>query len=113
MVLQHNDEFKVLASSEDARVQAILEAARTVEERGKTYGPPSQHFGRTTGAINAIFANKLREPLTTEDWAMFMIIDKLAREQEVPKHDNAIDMIGYASCMVECKAARSEEEIER
>ena len=92
MAFQHSDEIEVLASSEDARVQAILEAART------------------TGAINAIFANKLREPLTTEDWAMFMIIDKLAREQEVPKHDNAIDMIGYASCMVECKEARSAQE---
>ena len=105
------DRFEVLAASEDARVKAILEAARTVEERGKTYGPPSQHFSRTTGAINAIFANKLREPLTTEDWAMFMIIDKLAREQEVPKHDNAIDMIGYASCMVECKEARSTKDV--
>jgi hypothetical protein len=32
-----------------------------------------------------------------------MIIDKLARDAEVAKEDNAIDIAGYAACMHEVR----------
>ena len=33
-----------------------------------------------------------------EDWALVMIIDKLARHnREVPKHDTLLDISGYAA----------------
>ena len=75
-----------------------------VVSRGKDYGPPSVHFARTIGAINAIFADKISVPFTAADWAMFMIIDKLAREQERQKKDNLLDIVGYAACANQCRS---------
>lgn len=84
----------------------LLETAkRTITERRTTYGPASEHFRRTVGAVNAIFAAKLREPLTVADWAQIMILDKLARHQERPKEDNQVDTAGYAACWAECESA--------
>ncbi len=72
-----------------------------VRDRRAKYGPPSEHFARTVGAINAIFAHKLKEPLTLGDWAQIMILDKLARHQEKPQRDNPADTAGYAGCWAE------------
>ncbi len=85
------------------RVELLRECADVVAKRGETYGPPHEHFSRTVGLINVLFADKLREPLIPSDWAQFMILDKLAREQEVTKRDNAMDIAGYAGCMHECR----------
>jgi hypothetical protein len=78
-------------------------AARTIKERRATYGPATEHFARTVGAINAILGHKLREPLTVADWAQIMILDKVARHQERPHHDNLVDCAGYAACWAECE----------
>lgn len=86
------------------RTKLLEEVARIVRERGDSYGRPGDHFGRTVGAINALFAHKIREPFTAADWAMFMVIDKIAREQHAPKRDNACDMAGYAACLGEIRA---------
>lgn len=84
--------------------QLLDTAARTIKQRRQTYGPSTEHFARTIGAINAIFADKLREPLTIADWAQIMILDKCARHQERPHHDNLVDTAGYAACWAECEA---------
>ena len=77
----------------------------TIGQRSATYGPPREHFGRTVAAVNAIFAKKLREPLTPGDWAAIMMIDKLARAQgDAPNPDTTIDLAGYAACLAECEA---------
>jgi hypothetical protein len=89
------------------RVKLLEETARIVRERGESYGSPEAHFARTAGAISAIFAHKLRAPITAADWAMFMVIDKLAREQHAPKRDNAVDVAGYAACLGEIRAEES------
>lgn len=87
------------------RHKTVLELAiEAVDDRGKTYGHPREHFARTTGMINALFTDRVRERLETgqpmftpEDWAYIMIIDKLARQQGAKKHvDNLTDMCGYA-----------------
>lgn len=85
------------------RERLLLDAAAATRERGLSYGSPRDHFARTVGAINAIFAHKVREPLTPADWGMFMVLDKLAREQNLPKRDNMTDVAGYAACVAEIR----------
>ena len=85
------------------RVEMLRECADVVEQRGSAYGPPYEHFSRTVGLINVLFADALKRPLVPSDWAQFMILDKLAREQERPKRDNAMDIAGYAGCLHECR----------
>lgn len=82
--------------------QLLSMTTQAVEQRRNTYGPPDTHFARTVGAINAIFAHKLSQPLTPSDWAQIMIIDKLARQQCKPIVDNPVDVAGYAACWWEC-----------
>jgi hypothetical protein len=85
------------------RERLLLDAAAAVRERGESYGDPQTHFARTVGAINAILAHKLREPLTPADWGICMILDKCAREQHSPKRDNMTDVAGYAGCVAEIR----------
>lgn len=73
----------------------LAEAAEVIADRMTTYGPPEEHWGRTAGALSALWAKKLREPLTAKDWAMAMVVDKLAREQHSHHRDNITDGIGY------------------
>jgi hypothetical protein len=82
--------------------QLLAASIKAVRDRRTTYGRPSDHFARTVGAINAIFAHKLREPLTTSDWAQIMVLDKLSRHQGRPIDDNPVDVAGYAACWWEC-----------
>lgn len=89
----------VAPAEEASSAEQLLDAAReAVRSRRQTYGPCTEHFARTVGAINAIFARKLREQFTAAEWAQVMIIDKLAREQERPHPDNAVDAAGYSAC---------------
>ena len=84
--------------------EALLnEAIDAVSLRGQTYGSANHHFARTIGAINAMFKHKFNEDLTPSDWAMMMMIDKIAREQHTPKRDNAVDIAGYAACLAQCR----------
>lgn len=77
-------------------------AQKTVRQRRSTYGPPGEHFAKTVAAVNAIFAAKLREPLTVGDWAQIMILDKLARHQGSARSaDTPVDLAGYAACLAE------------
>lgn len=84
----------------------LTHATNVIRQRRGTYGPPKEHFARTVAAVNAIFAHKLREPLTEADWAMIMILDKLARHQGTSRSsDTPVDLAGYAACLAECEAA--------
>jgi hypothetical protein len=94
------------------RVKLLEEAIRIVRERGDDYGKPGDHFSITIGMLNAAFARKLREPLTTADWPIIMVCDKIAREQHKPKRDNACDMAGYAACLGEIRAEEKRRELE-
>jgi hypothetical protein len=90
--------------NESPRERLLLDAAAATRERGQCYGSPRDHFARTVGAINALFAHKLSEPLTPADWGIFMVLDKCAREQHLPKRDNMTDVAGYAGCVAEIRA---------
>lgn len=92
-----------------AAERLLIDALSVIQERRKNYAGPKRHFARTVGAINALFAHKLREPLTMSDWAQFMILDKLARNQGEADGgrkttDTPIDLAGYAACLAECEA---------
>ena len=86
---------------------ALLDTARAaVMDRHAVYGPPTQHFARTVGMVNALFASILKRPLTVSDWARIMLLDKLARDLGPKPHpDNAVDLAGYAACLAECEAS--------
>ena len=84
----------------------LLDAVDIIRQRRATYGPPGQgHFAKTVGMITALFAHKLREPLTQAEWAQIMILDKLARYQGPTRTiDGPLDIAGYAACLAEVEA---------
>jgi hypothetical protein len=87
-------------------VRLLEQATAAVKDRHAVYGPPTAHFARTVGMVNSLFADVLRRPLTTADWARIMILDKLARDLGPKPHaDNAVDLAGYAACLAECQAS--------
>jgi hypothetical protein len=87
-------------------VQLLDTARAAVLDRHRVYGPPQEHFQRTVGMVNSLFASVLRRPLTTSDWARIMLLDKLARDLGPRPHpDNAVDLAGYAACLAECQAS--------
>jgi len=87
-------------------VRLLEQATAAVKDRHAVYGPPTDHFARTVGMVNALFRDVLRRPLTTSDWARIMLLDKLARDLGPKPHpDNAVDIAGYAACLAECNAS--------
>ena len=94
-----------LLKDETSPAEQLLDKARqTVAQRRQTYGPPTEHFRKTVGMINAAFSEVLKRPLTEGDWAIIMMLDKIARDQgPTPTDDTPIDMAGYAACLAECR----------
>lgn len=81
------------------RPRTILEEAQDLVfgPREKSYAHPSVDFARAVGALNAIFGPKLREPFTETDWALVMIICKVARlAHDGSARDGWVDVAGYA-----------------
>lgn len=81
--------------------ESILDEAKRLTgcDRNQDYGHPADDFVKVVGAINALWAHKLREPLTIRDWPMMMVVVKLAREIHKPKRDNRVDGAGYFECL--------------
>ena len=95
-------------SGETPAEQLLEQASRTVRQRRSTYGPPTDHFEKTVGMINAAFAGVLNRPLTPSDWAIIMTLDKIARHQGPARTaDTPIDVAGYAACLAECEHAKT------
>lgn len=78
----------------------LLETARkaVTSDRQATHGRPENTFGR----IAHLWSAYLGIVLTDYDVAHLMILLKVARAQQNPKHeDNHIDIAGYAACASE------------
>jgi hypothetical protein len=87
-------------------VQLLDKARAAVIDRHRVYGPSQEHFARTIGMVNSLFAAVLRRKLTTSDWARMMLLDKLARDLGPRPHpDNAVDLAGYSACLASCNAS--------
>ena len=92
-------------SAPSAAVQLLEQARAAVIDRHGKYGPPVEHFSRTIGMVNAAFAGILTRPLTPSDWALIMLLDKVARHMGTSRTaDTPIDLAGYAACLAECEA---------
>jgi len=79
-------------------LQAALEAVR---DRHTKYGPPNEHFSRTAALVNAAFGTSF----TATDWALVMVLDKVARLRgPTPTTDGGVDIAGYGGCYEECRS---------
>lgn len=64
-------------------------------DRRASYGHPSDDYGRTVAAFNALTGHNL----TVEEGVLFMVCVKLSRQQHTHSPDNLIDAAGYIGCM--------------
>ena len=81
--------------------QTLQGAIEAVRDRHTKYGPPVEHFSRTAALVNAAFGTNF----TASDWALVMVLDKVARLRgPTPTTDGGIDIAGYGSCYEECRS---------
>ena len=81
--------------------QTLQGAIEAVRDRHTKYGPPREHFTRTAALVNAAFGTTF----TPADWALVMVLDKVARLRgPTPTTDGGIDIAGYGSCYEECRS---------
>jgi len=89
----------------NAEAVELLEDLKTVlHERGSLYGPACEHFARTAGLVRIYLGSRLGSSFEAEDWAVLMILDKIARfsnPRTLPfMHvDTTTDIAGYASLL--------------
>lgn len=82
------------------REKLLDEAKRIVcGDRDRQYGKPEDNFEK----ISKLWSYYLTHPISNGDVAMMMILLKVAREGEKHKHDNLVDIAGYAECAAECE----------
>lgn len=80
----------------------LMAAVRAVADRHTKYGPPTEHFAKTAALVNAAFGTSF----TASDWALVMVLDKVARLRgPTPTTDGGVDIAGYAACYEECRTA--------
>jgi len=90
------------SAEKSAAEQTLHDALRAVRDRHTKYGPPTEHFARTASLVNAAFGTSF----TPADWALVMVLDKIARQLgPQATDDGAIDIAGYAACHQECRRA--------
>jgi predicted NUDIX family NTP pyrophosphohydrolase len=88
---------EVLVSS--IRREILREAAKAVDgDRQDAYGNPEDNLGR----IARLWAAFLNIDISTTDVASMMILLKIARETNMHRYDNWVDIAGYAACGAEC-----------
>ena len=93
------EEFKQQpATVAEQTLQGAIEAVR---DRHTKYGPPVEHFSRTAALVNGAFGTNF----TASDWALVMVLDKVARLRgPTPTTDGGIDIAGYGGCYEECRS---------
>lgn len=97
------EEFKGFTHDQPVTVaeQTLWGAIEAVRDRHTKYGPPVEHFSRTAALVNSAFGTTF----TPADWALVMVLDKVARLRgPTPTTDGGIDIAGYGSCYEECRS---------
>jgi hypothetical protein len=94
---------EVPADPGPSALRTLHDAIAAVTDRHGRYGPPAEHFARTAGMVNAAFGTSF----TAADWALVMVLDKVARQRgPAATDDAAIDIAGYAACHQECRCTK-------
>lgn len=77
----------------------ILDKAKNaVADRGKNYGKPSENFERTAKLWTAYTGHAYKP----EDVGMMMMLVKVSRLMESPKHEDSwVDIAGYSAITAE------------
>ena len=82
-----------LSDSPSVQSDCPTEAASVVKgERQESYGPAERNLSR----IAELWASYLGHPITPRNVAVMMILLKAARDAHKSKHDNMVDICGYA-----------------
>ena len=79
--------------------RVLWRALKIVREREAMYGPPREHWTRTSAMLTAAFAHKLKpgEAFTAEDWGLVMVLEKISRRLGPDGGPDQLDDIaGYA-----------------
>lgn len=86
-----------LSDAKDAVEKTILDEAKELiyGARQKAYGHPFDDFSKTALIWQAIIG----VPITPEQVALCLVGVKISREVNGHRHDNIVDMIGYAGCL--------------
>jgi len=83
----------------------LKEAFRTVEERGKVYGPAKENMERTAKLWSVV----MKREVTAMEVALCLVQLKVARLVESPDHaDSVLDIAGYAAIYRDCIEEKSE-----
>jgi hypothetical protein len=84
----------------------VLNEARALitGDRNNAYGPPTQDFSRTAGALNAYgYRGADGRELAAHDIAIFVMAVKMSRLMWTPgRRDSWVDIAGYSGCGYEC-----------
>jgi hypothetical protein len=91
--------------NESPRTGVLTEAKALITgDRNNSYGPPTQDFARTAGALNAYgYRGPDGRELQAHDIALFIMAVKMSRLMWTPaKRDSWVDVAGYAGCGYEC-----------
>lgn len=87
------------------RTKSVTEEAHdVVEMRREAYGHPYENLGTIARLWGEVFG----VAISPEDVAICMILVKVAREVNMHKRDNLVDICGYADCISEIKEVRGE-----
>lgn len=93
-------EWRPAFQAQTTAERTLHQALEAVRDRHGKYGPPTAHFARTAAMVNAAFGTAF----TAADWALVMVLDKVARQMGPEATDDAaIDIAGYAACHEECR----------
>ena len=93
--------------SNEAKAEHMLDEAKRLVSgsRNDDYGPPDVDMAKVAGMMNHLFGWDVKPSQVP----MIMILIKLARESHSSKHDNAVDIAGWAWCMDECVKSKEPE----
>jgi hypothetical protein len=112
---EHDDRPAVLERMENKKqtqTESICQEADKLvnKDRQETYGHPYRNFRETADLWNVILGRKLQPGvfLTPEDIGLCMIAVKLARQVNLPKRDNLVDIAGYAKTLDMCDEYKRE-----
>lgn len=93
----------------DIHEESILQEAERIinGQRQREYGHPLDDFGKVTGMINSLFADKIKDPFVADDWPLMMNCVKMSREVNHPQRDNMTDGAGYWGTLEKIKRERA------